>query len=205
MIGSYVFTQDNFAKLIFILIRIRAKIPVLLMGETGCGKTFLIRTLSKLCGSKLEILNIHAGTTENDIIGFIQERGLFENQKTEIKGSVWLFLDEINTCNALGLISEIMIKSSANNLKLKSNVTIIGACNPYRILKSSNKDNCGISTKTQTKKINLVYTVNSLPHSLLNYVMDFGNLKNEDEEKYIRSMVETLIAKKCKEFNLSQN
>ena len=35
--------------------------------------------------------------------------------------------------------------------------------------------------------------------------MDFGNLKNEDEEKYIRSMVETLIAKKCKEFNLSQN
>ena len=205
VIGSYVFTQDNFAKLIFILIRIRAKIPVLLMGETGCGKTFLIRTMSKLYGSKLEILNIHAGTTENDIIGFIQERGLFENQKTEIKGSVWLFLDEINTCNALGLISEIMIKSSANNLKLKSNVTIIGACNPYRILKSSNKDNCGISTKTQTKKINLVYTVNSLPHSLLNYVMDFGNLKNEDEEKYIRSMVETLIAKKCEEFKLSKD
>jgi len=35
----------------------------------------------------------------------------------------------------------------------------------------------------------LVYNVNPLPHSLLNFVFDFGNLSSEDEERYIISMV----------------
>ena len=70
------FTADNFAKLILILIRIRANIPVILMGETGCGKTFLIRTMSKLYGSDMKTLNIHAGTTENDIINFLEKYNL---------------------------------------------------------------------------------------------------------------------------------
>ena len=47
-IGSYIFTVDNYIKLILILLRIRAKVPVILMGETGCGKTSLIRIISNL-------------------------------------------------------------------------------------------------------------------------------------------------------------
>ena len=39
IVDSYVFTADNFIKLMLILIRIRSKIPIILMGETGCGKT----------------------------------------------------------------------------------------------------------------------------------------------------------------------
>ena len=40
--GNYVFTADNFVKMALILLRIRANIPVILMGETGCGKTSLL-------------------------------------------------------------------------------------------------------------------------------------------------------------------
>jgi hypothetical protein len=72
--GDYVITADNFVKMILILIRIRSNIPVIMMGETGCGKTSLIRKLSEMKNEgeqKLKILNIHAGTNDDDIIYFI--------------------------------------------------------------------------------------------------------------------------------------
>ena len=45
---KYVITRDNFRKMILILYRIIAKIPVIIMGETGCGKTSLIKKLNQL-------------------------------------------------------------------------------------------------------------------------------------------------------------
>ena len=42
ILGSYVYTPDNFIKVVLILMRIRVNIPVIMMGETGCGKTALI-------------------------------------------------------------------------------------------------------------------------------------------------------------------
>ena len=48
IVNSYIFTSDNFIKLILIMTRIRANLPVILMGETGCGKTSLIRILYDL-------------------------------------------------------------------------------------------------------------------------------------------------------------
>ena len=77
IVGKYVFTADNFVKMILILLRIRADIPVIMMGETGCGKTSLITMLSKLLNNgsdkNMKIKNIHAGTSDNDIIKFIEE------------------------------------------------------------------------------------------------------------------------------------
>ena len=48
--------------LILILIRIRSDIPFIMMSETGCGKTSLIRKLSEI-----KILNIHEDTNDEDI------------------------------------------------------------------------------------------------------------------------------------------
>ena len=44
--------------MVLILLRIRAGIPVIMMGETGCGKTALIRKLSELLnnGSQKKML-----------------------------------------------------------------------------------------------------------------------------------------------------
>ena len=82
---SYVFTADNFVKMILILLRIRANIPVIMMGETGCGKTSLIRKLSQLLNNgstkKMKILNIHAGTTDKDIINFIEKKVIKEAEE----------------------------------------------------------------------------------------------------------------------------
>ena len=78
-IGDFKFTADNFIKMILILLKVRAKIPIIMMGETGCGKTFLIKTLAKLIQSdkknvkekgnnkklsQMKIFTVHPGTTD---------------------------------------------------------------------------------------------------------------------------------------------
>ena len=57
-----IITDDNFRKMILILYIIVANIQVILMGETGCGKTRLIRKLNQLINNgeeKLETINMH--------------------------------------------------------------------------------------------------------------------------------------------------
>ena len=215
IIGSYCFTSDNFIKMILILLRTRAGIPVVMMGETGCGKTSLIKILSTLLnkGQKsLEIMNIHAGIKDHDIIEFIKKvnekanNGIENNNKNE---KIWVFFDEINTCNSMGLLSEIFYKHSYYGKKLNDKLTFIAACNPYR-LKIINKEDekeqeefcLNIPDKNYYQsKQKLVYLVNPLPHSLLTSIFDFGNLSSEDEKKYIVSIVKETV----KKYNIEDN
>ena len=218
IVGSYVFTSDNFIKMILILFRIQANIPVIMMGETGCGKTSLIRIISQLLKSEMKILNIHAGISDRDIIEFmegkIKEKNdinlILDNQNIEffknidIKHKIWIFLDEINTCNSMGLISEMMCKHTINGRKIDPRVTFIAACNPYRSL-TKKIEIIGLVAKEDKKRRNLVYTVNPLPYSLLNYVFDFGNLTQEDELKYIKSIVTKTIYERCEKGDINKD
>ena len=204
VIGHYVFTRDNFIKLLLIVLRIRAKIPIIMMGETGCGKTSLIKILADFKlnsidnnnkNNKMFILNIHAGTGNTEIINWVKENKLLEKQENN-NNKIWVFLDEINTCNSMGLISEMMFKGSIEGEKLKENITFIAACNPYRIPEKKIEPDGLVHNRS--KKRNLVYTVNPLPNSLINFVFDFGNLKKEDEKKYIYEMIKE-VSQKLKE------
>ena len=239
---DYVFTSDNFIKMLFILMRINSNIPVIMMGETGCGKTALIRKLSELMNNgkpdKMKIFNVHAGTTDQDIIDFLNKEVIpiavrliieeserkercFNQNKLFIEKKIWVFLDEINTCKSMGLISELMCKNSYKGTSLPDNIIFIGACNPYRKanivneeiglnvnLAHQDKNNLNDNQKENIKKNalstkgKLVYTVNPLPHSLLNYVFDFGNLTPENEKKYIENMIEEPIERICNDNNI---
>ena len=224
IVGEYVFTADNFVKMILILLRIRENIPVIMMGETGCGKTSLIRKLSELINNgekKMEIMNIHAGITDEEIVNFLFKekkksdgvtypsiietaKKLKESEEKKeseykalgqkyFKKKLWVFLDEINTCNCMGLICELMTKHTCQGVELPDNIFFIGACNPYRYGKSGAND-YALKLKDVQEK-NLVYTVNPLPFSLLNFVFNFGNLTSEDEKRYIKNMVVNPIKK----------
>jgi midasin (ATPase involved in ribosome maturation) len=70
-LNNIVFTLDNVMKLILIYLRIRANMPVLLMGETGVGKTSLIEYLGKIIDAECLTLNVHAGITEDEIINHV--------------------------------------------------------------------------------------------------------------------------------------
>ena len=51
----------------------------------------------------------------------------------------------------------------------------------------------GYINKINNRIRNLAYTVNPLPLSLINYIFDFGNLKEDEEKKYIDSFVTSLL------------
>ena len=103
------------------------------MGETICGKKSLIRIISKLRGNNIETSNIHAGISNKDLINYVNEKKLTkEDNDNNLDKKIYVFLDEINTCNSMGLISEIMCKETIQRKQLKENVIFIDACNPYR-------------------------------------------------------------------------
>lgn len=79
---------------------------VVLMGECGCGKTMLLSFLCRWLGVRLISLDVHGGTTERDIIEtFSRASSLLDTAGLGI-GTVFVFLDEVNTCDHMGLISE---------------------------------------------------------------------------------------------------
>ena len=63
--NNYVITNDNFKKMVLLLYRIIANVPVIIMGDTGCGKTSLIKVLNQIINGgefKCERIEI-----ENDV------------------------------------------------------------------------------------------------------------------------------------------
>ena len=218
IVGNYVYTADNLIKVILIILRIKAKVPVIMMGETGCGKTRLIEMAYKLINknknASIRKLDIHAGTNDEDIINFIEttlkevkkeDDNLYslelsdkDNNKNQIEiknkiynREIWIFFDEINTCNSMGLLSEILCKNSYRDIPINERFVFIAACNPYRLNNERKMDEI-LLHKEENKNI-LVYSVNPLPHSLLNFVLYFGSLKKDDEKEYIKSMVKSTM------------
>ena len=203
-LDNYIFVFDNYIKMIRILLNIEAKIPVILMGETGVGKTKLLEMLATLYGKgicKLYKLQIHAGITDQNIVDFIKEIQLNVQNWGIQNEKIWIFFDEINTCNSLGLITEIMCNHTYFGNKINDDFIFLAACNPYRILDKKKEENHIVyyNIKEKTKLNNLVYNVNALPHSLLNFVFDFASLNDKDEFKYINNTIITLLCRYEKE------
>jgi MoxR-like ATPase len=190
---NYVITNDNFIKMILLVYRIIADIPVIIMGETGCGKTALITKLSQILNNGeivVQIINIHPGITDKYLCKKMEEM----NEKAEkSKTELWVFFDEINTCLSLSLLTEIFVNKTFNGKKLNDKIRLIGACNPYRRRKQG-IERCGYGRENE-KETELVYLVQPLPQSLLNYVFSFGALNEEDEKKYIYSIIKKLFKK----------
>ncbi|CAF4151964.1 unnamed protein product, partial [Rotaria magnacalcarata] len=70
---EYVLTPDNFVKMLLIYMRVQSGIPVLIMGETGCGKTALIQFLcQKILDDDLEVFRMHAGVEVEKLVTIVQ-------------------------------------------------------------------------------------------------------------------------------------
>ena len=134
---------------------------------------------------EFKALNLHAGVQEETIIKFVKDA-----QNDADKGEVWLFFDEINTCNHIGLLSELIAHRTLEGKQIHPNIRLFSACNPYRIRTKSVSD-AGLQTKVKIydEKSRLVYQVKPLPDQILDYVWDYGVLRPEDEKKYIHIML----------------
>lgn len=112
------------------------------MGECGCGKTQLIRYTCAYWGKKLFVLDVHGGTTIEDIEEIFEDvENYFKEHAVLIQDSrlgidepdVIIFFDEINTSTHVGLIAEIIAGHSYRGKKLSEKLVILGALNPYRL------------------------------------------------------------------------
>ena len=184
---DYALTPDNILKMVLIIQRIRAGIPVIVMGETGCGKTSLVRYLAKTCGVPFHVFNFHAGVGKEEVACFVQNM-----EKEAANGKeVWVFLDEINTCDYLGTINEMICHRSIKGKPLPSNLVFIAACNPYRLRPPGKITTAGLNGKTISDEFSrLVYRVHPLPETMIDFVWDYGSLSKKDERAYICRMVE---------------
>ena len=207
---SYVLTLDNMRKILAILMRFRCNIPVVIMGETGCGKTRLIQFMCSLQAlqtgaTNMLILKVHGGTTESDVMCKVEEaEKLAQRNYLEYQIDTVMFLDEANTSPAIGLIKEIMCDRRMYGRHIRTDIGLqfIAACNPYRkhteeMLNKLSSAGLGFFTKSSetTDKLGdiplreLVYRVMELPASLRPLVWDFGQLSNSIEKTYTREIV----------------
>ena len=188
--GRFVVTYDTILKMIAIYTRIRCGIPVVLMGECGCGKTALLNYISDYLNVTLINLDIHGGTTASDIVQTIMEAEALNRE-------VYVFLDEINTCSEMGLLTEIIVNRSVNGRKISENLSIVAALNPYRLKPESMRSAGGLvfqlhssgAEATPDPMADLVYKVHPVPGTLLEYCFEFGSLSTDIEKLYIYSMI----------------
>ena len=184
----YALTPDNVLKMVLISTRIHAHVPVIMMGETGCGKTTLIMYLAQVCNAQFEALNIHAGVTRKELIEKLTQ--WVAMAMSNLKQNLWIFLDEINTCDHLGLLADLICHQMFMGKHLPPNLIILAACNPYRLRSEEEQKTAGIDDKLKPDEYSkLAYRVNPLPENMMDFVWDYGSLGKNDEMMYINRMV----------------
>ena len=194
--SSFVLTIDNILKMVAVYFRVSAGISVVIMGETGCGKTFSISYLSAFLSIPFFKLDVHGGIGEPEVKEFMVE----PIRLAQDGSTVWVFLDEVNTCDALGLFKEMLCDHTMDGKLLPSSLKILAACNPYRVRPPSMLRSGGLTVvkddgDKSAMRSDLVYVVHPLPETLLDYVWDYGTLNKEEEKRYIASMLRTEFEK----------
>uniref|UniRef100_UPI00193A976F E3 ubiquitin-protein ligase rnf213-alpha-like n=1 Tax=Styela clava TaxID=7725 RepID=UPI00193A976F len=202
---TYELTTNNVLKMLAIYMRFLCNIPVIIMGETGCGKTRMIKFMSELKRGTLKVQNlmtlrVHGGTSVSDVHKHIEraERRAGDNFQNHKLKSI-LFFDEANTTEAIYAIKEALCdfekKYSFGKL-----LQIVAACNPYKKLtddsiKNLNQAGLGYNVQNAQEHLGsipmryLVYRVVPIPPSMQPFIWDFGQLQGEEEKKYINQLV----------------
>jgi hypothetical protein len=210
---GYVLTVDNLLKMLSIGLRLKYQMPVVIMGETGCGKSSLMRSMCTILSWRLYTLNIHGGMQDKDIISWMTDvlRKVAAAPPLNAYGQPLMhvvFLDEVNTCNCMGLFNEMTCDGTMDGTPIPEGVRIVSACNPYRLRRTGrvagtetglvfdHHDNVAdenVGSGIKDPLADLVYRVHPLPESMTDYVFDFGALSKATEELYIRAMIKSVL------------
>ncbi|TNN34870.1 E3 ubiquitin-protein ligase rnf213-beta [Liparis tanakae] len=211
---TYELTADNVMKMLAIHMRFRCGIPVVIMGETGCGKTRLVRFLCAVQREEKPVENmvlvkVHGGTTAEMIYRKVREAEVLARENRRIhRLDTILFFDEGNTTEAIFAIKEVLCDQTMKGEPLMANsgLKIIAACNPYRkhsleMVERLERAGLGYRVKADETEDRLgkvplrqlVYRVHPLPPSMASLVWDFGQLSDSTELSYIRQIVQKQV------------
>jgi hypothetical protein len=210
---GYVITPDNYIKILMIIQRAMLGIPIVIMGATGCGKTYMVSFIAKcLLQEEMLCFTLHAGVTEDALVNILLEAVAIANRSEK---RIWILFDEFNTSPLQCLIAEVMLdrKSSfceqLRGIEFPQNMVLIAACNPYRIEAQTTT----VGLVYEKSSVSLSHRVYPIPDTMLNCVWDFGQLTPEVELQYIHSMLakdeelkdDSLLDLICNVISRSQN
>lgn len=211
---TYELTTDNILKILAIHMRFRCGIPVIIMGETGCGKTRLIKFLCELRRSgvateNMKLVKVHGGTSSDMIYSKVREaESIACSNKHDYGFDSVLFFDEANTTEAISSIKEVLCDKTVEGEPMMSNtgLQIIAACNPYRKhtdVMIKRLESAGLGYRVRAEETDeklgsiplrqLVYRVQALPPSMIPLVWDFGQLNDCTEKIYIQQIVQRVV------------
>ncbi|XP_058231012.1 E3 ubiquitin-protein ligase rnf213-alpha-like [Hemibagrus wyckioides] len=211
---TYQLTLDNVMKILAIHLRFESDIPVIIMGETGCGKTRLVQFMCDLLRSRKErqnliVVRVHGGTSTEVIYQKVKKAIEISKDNEKYDLDTVLFFDEANTTEAVNAIKEVMCDKTVNGEPIDApRLKIIAACNPYR--KHSEEaieqlERAGLGYRVRSENTEeklgqipmrqLVYRVQPLPPSLTPLVWDFGKLNEHTQELYVTQMIKTFFCK----------
>jgi MoxR-like ATPase len=114
-----------------ILQRTRVREPVVIMGETGCGKTYLVKYIVEVLFKHYSVYKefiFHHGVEESDFVEFMydliddanhelervrqmnkKKKENMNSEESDEKPKIfWVFFDEFNTSHLQAFVSEIM-------------------------------------------------------------------------------------------------
>ncbi|XP_074628909.1 E3 ubiquitin-protein ligase rnf213-alpha-like isoform X2 [Acropora palmata] len=211
---AYELTMDNVKKIMAIQMRFRCNIPVIVMGETGCGKTRLIRFMCGLQAGpngprNMLLVKVHGGTTYKDIEAKVEQAEGMAKENQDKNIDTVLFFDEANTTEALSMIKEVMVDRRIRGRRIGlglERLQFIAACNPYRrhtddMIHKLECAGLGYHVKTEDSDDrlghiplrHLVYRVHALPGSMRPLIWDFGQLNHQVETLYTHQIVSRYI------------
>ena len=88
------FTISQKEAIMKIMIGLLAERPILLTGDIGTGKTFVIEQLANIIGAKLKVIQFNSETTSSDILGRL-ELTIDEKKINDLKKSIKDFRDKL--------------------------------------------------------------------------------------------------------------
>jgi hypothetical protein len=190
---GFVVTEENNLKMALVLVKSMVGDPIVIMGESGCGKTYFTKfTASCVKQDEIRVLTLHAGVREDDLLKFLKEcidRALFLQTETPGK-KVWILFDEFNTSPLQSIVAEIMqdkvCSVDADIATIPENLVFVACCNPFQLREK--KSDLGLIPDTADNRLS--HKVYIVLESLLNYVWDFGMLTEKDEKNHIFSIIE---------------
>lgn len=212
--NSYQLTLDNVLKILAIHMRFQCNIPVIIMGETGCGKTRLVQFMCDLLKTdkkrkNLIVVRVHGGTTSEQIYKKVDQAIEISKKNEKLEMDTVLFFDEANSTEAVYAIKEVICDKTVNGCKIDApRLKFVAACNPYRKHTQqtiAQLERAGLGYRVRAEDTQeklgripmrqLVYRVQPLPPSLSPLVWDFGKLNEHTQELYIKQMVHAFFIK----------
>ena len=106
---GYELNVDNYLKIMLILQKQQAGIPVIIMGETGCGKTYLLKYIAEVLFKDKAVFfsfTLYYGVQEKDFIKFIDDIIIIAEKNPDL--DIWVFFDEFNTSELQSSVCELM-------------------------------------------------------------------------------------------------